>query len=99
MKFILMSFLILNSGLVLADTITCTNADESIEATLNDGTLTLNGETLECLELQANECTSINYDTMEVTKLTLSEDSKKGTLELMPSPGSGEIKSVELSCR
>lgn len=93
-----MSFLLLNSGLVLADVATCSNEKENIVVTLSEGILTVNAEKFECMELSETDCTVINFETTEATKLTLADDKQSAVLELMPAPGSGEIKSLSLKC-
>lgn len=94
-----MSFLLLNSSLVLADTTVCSNEKENIVTTLNEGILTVNSEKLECMEVSETDCTVINFETTEATKLTIAEDKKSAVLEIMPAPGSGEIKSIDLLCK
>nr|BDT27350.1 hypothetical protein BHI3_08160 [Bacteriovorax sp. HI3] len=97
MKAILLSFLILGSNVVLADTLICSN--EEVTASLESGILNVNGVSLECLETEGDVCTAINFETVETTVLTYKKESNTATLELMPAPGSGQIQSIELLCR
>ena len=94
-----MSFLLLNSTFALADVSTCSSEKENIVVTLNEGILTVDAEKFECMELSETECTVINFETTEATKLTLSDDKKSAVLEIMPAPGSGEIKAIDLLCK
>ncbi|AUN97265.1 hypothetical protein DOM21_15330 [Bacteriovorax stolpii] len=97
MKAILLSFLILGSNVVLADTLICSN--EEVTASLESGILNVNGVSLECLETEGAVCTAINFETVETTVLTYKKESNTATLELMPAPGNGQIQSIELLCR
>lgn len=97
MKAILLSFLILSSNVVLADTLVCSN--EEVTASLESGILNVNGVSLECLETEGDVCTAINFETVETTVLTHNKESNTAKLELMPAPGSGEITVIDLVCR
>lgn len=98
MKVLLLALLALSSNLAFAGTVTCYNKMEGYLVTLESRNLTVNGKSNECQEQAGDVCTAINFETIEVTRLTLSKENQNGILEVMPAPGSGEIKTIEVKC-
>ena len=99
MKALFLSLFVLSSNVVFAETLTCSNESEGVSVSLQSGILTVNGQSYECLEAEGDVCTSINFETVESLVLTQSKENQTAVLEVMPSPGSGAIKTIDLNCR